>query len=345
MAEIIRDYQNSFATTDFTAAINEVETQSGLINATGLFETTGTTEKAIVFDKNTYNITLLPQVNRGSHSQTTGKERKSETFSLPLAYFKHLDTLTAEDILGWRAPGRTDKETVERASAEKVEDMRFLADETDEYLKLQAMKGIFKTPDGTTMANMFTEFGVTQSSVNFELDTGTTDVNAKIMELKRKVKDGLKTSGMNGIDVYLDELTFDKLVSHASMKSYYLVGDAASRPYRDATEEYMQWGVMDIFTHKGVRFIQYNPTFNLPTGSTEDFLASGTGIAIPRGARGLFRGYSGPTNKLSQLGAPGQSRYLRTYVDPRDDYVEFELEMAPLYFCTQPACLVGITDN
>jgi len=73
-----------------------------------------------VFDKNTYNITLLPQVNRGSHSQTTGKERKSETFSLPLAYFKHLDTLTAEDILGWRAPGRTDKETVERASAEHL---------------------------------------------------------------------------------------------------------------------------------------------------------------------------------------------------------------------------------
>ena len=80
MAEIIRDYADSFKTTDFTAAINEEENQFGLFNGAGLFDTVGTTEKAIVFDKNTYNITLLPQVNRGSHSQTTGHERKVETF-------------------------------------------------------------------------------------------------------------------------------------------------------------------------------------------------------------------------------------------------------------------------
>ena len=86
---------------------------------------------------------------------------------------------------------------------------------------MQAIKGIFKTPDGATVANMFTEFGVSQSSVDMDLDVGSTDVNAKISELKRKVKAGLKTSSMTGVDVYPDELTFDKLVSHASIKAYY----------------------------------------------------------------------------------------------------------------------------
>ena len=342
MAEIIRDYADSFKTTDFTAAINEEENQFGFVNGQGLFESTGTTEKAIVFDKNTHNITLLPQVNRGSHSQTTGKERAVETFSLPLAYFKHLDTLTAEDILGWRAPGTTDKETVARAAAEKTTDMRLLGDQMKEYLKLQAMKGIFKTPDGTTVANMFTEFSQTQSTLSLDLDNSATDVNAKISELKRLVKAGLKSSTMTGVDVYLDEETFDMLTSHQSIRSYYNF-DGASRILRDETAQYMQWGVMEVFEHKGVRFFCYNPTFNLPTGSTEDFLASKTGIAIPRGARGLFRGYNGPTNKLSQVGAPGQEMYLRTYLDPRDDYVEFELEMAPLYFCTQPKSLVALS--
>ena len=342
MAEIIRDYADSFKTTDFTAAINEEENQFGFVNGQGLFESTGTTEKAIVFDKNTHNITLLPQVNRGSHSQTTGKERAVETFSLPLAYFKHLDTLTAEDILGWRAPGTTDKETVARAAAEKTTDMRLLGDQMKEYLKLQAMKGIFKTPDGTTIANMFTEFGQVQETVDFELHNSATDVNAKISELKRKVKAGLKSSTMNGVDVYLDEEAFDMLVSHQSIRSYYNFNDASSI-LRDERAQYMQWGVMEVFEHKGVRFFCYNPTFNLPTGGTEDFLASKTGIALPRGARGLFRGYNGPTNKLSQVGAPGQEMYLRTYLDPRDDYVEFELEMAPLYFCTQPKSLVAFT--
>lgn len=343
MAEIIRDYADSFKSTDFTAAINEEENQFGFLNGQGLFETTGTTEKAIVFDKNTSKITLIPQVNRGSHTQTTGHERAVETFSLPLAYFNHIDTLTAEDILGWRAPGSTDKETVARAAGEKTTDMRYMADQMDEYMKCQAIKGIFKTPDQVVMANMFTEFGISQQALDLDLDVGATDVNAKIAELKRKVKAGLKSSTMTGVDVYLDEEGFDRLVSHSSIKAYYDMSGANSARFRDETAQYTQWGVMDSFEHKGVRFFCYNPTFNLPTGSTEDFLSANTGIAMPRGARGLFRGYNGPTNKLSQLGAPGQARYLRTYLDPRDNFVEFELEMAPLYFCTQPASLVAIT--
>ena len=343
MVDIIRDFSDSFKTTDFTTAITEVENQYGFINSQGMFDSYNTSEKAIAFDKDSSSITLLPQVSRTQKQPTTGHEHKVETFLLPLTYFKHLDSLTAEDIYRWRKPGSSDKETVERATAEKVTDMRYLADQMQEYLKLQALKGIFKTPDGAVVANMFTEFGIIQSTQSFALGTGTTDVNSVIANLKRTVKAGLKTSSMSGIDVYCDESFFDKLVSHASMKSYYLNGDGASSRYRDNTSDYMQWGVMDMFVHKGVRFISYNPTFNLPTGTTEDFLAADTAVAIPTGARGLYRSYFGPSNKLSAVGQPGQELYLRTYVDPRDEFVDFELEMAPLHFSTQPASIVACT--
>lgn len=342
---IIRDFTNAFETTDFTAAINEVENQYGFINSQGLFDTYNTSEKAVVFDKSTHDITLLPQVNRGSHTATTGKERTVETFSLPLAYFKHKDSLGAEDIYRWRQPGSMDKETVERASAEKLQDIRYIADQTSEYLKLQAMKGVFKTPDGATVADMFTQFGISQQTQAMALGTSTTDINGLIMTVKRKVKAGLKTSTMNGVDVYCDESFFDKLVNHANIKAIYLLDSASNRAYRENTSTFEQWGVMDMFEHKGVRFIQYNPTFSLPTGSDEDFLAADTALALPRGARGLFRSYFGPSNKLSQVGQPGQEMFLRTYVDPKDEYVEFELEMAPLMFCTQPNSLVSLTTN
>ena len=337
---IILDFKDTFKTTEFTVAINEMEDKYGLFNGSGLFEGFGTTEKAIVFDKITSKTTLLPQVARGSRGTTTGHEKGVETFSLPLNYFKHTDQLTVEDIYRWRQPGAIEKETLARAAAEKLADMRFLADQQKEYLKAQAIKGVLKTPDGTVQADMYTEFGITQAEVDFTLDVAGTDVNGRIMELKRKVKDGLKTSTMNGVDVYLDESAFDKLVSNADMKAYYLVGDAASRPYREDTARYTEWGVMDMFEHKGVRFIQYNPTFNLPNGTTEDFLAADTGIAIPRGARGLFRGFYGPSNKLSAIGQPGQEMFVRTFVDERDDFVDFELELSNLFFCSQPASLV-----
>lgn len=337
---IILDFKNQFETTDFTAAINEEENRYGFVNSQNLFDSYNTSEKAVVFDKNTHNITLIPQVNRGSHTATTGKERAVETFSLPLAYFNHVDSLGAEDIYRWRQPGSTDKETVTRAAEEKVQDLRYLADQQTEYLKLQALKGIFKTPDGATVANMFTLFGITQQEVDFTLNVSTTDINAKILDLKRKVKAGLKTSTMNGVDVYLAEDDYDALVNHSQLKAYYLLGDGASRVYRENTASYEQWGVMDMFEHKGVRFIQYNPTFNLPNGATEDFLTAGSGIALPRGARGLFRTYNGPSNKMSQIGEPGQPMFLRTYVDPRDEFIDFQLEMSNLSFCTQPNSIV-----
>jgi hypothetical protein len=37
--------------------------------------------------------------------------------------------------------------------------------------------------------------------------------------------------------------------------------------------------------------------------------------------------------------------FVRQYVDDRDEYVDFELEMAPLYFCTKPASLVKVISS
>jgi len=338
----IRDYFSSFRLTEFTEQINEVENQYGYLNAQNYFNVRSTNQKAIVFDKNTHNITLLPQVARGDHSSTEGKERDLETFALSLAYFNHKDRLTNEDIQSWRQPGTTDAETLARATAEKVTDMRLAYDQTKEYMSLQAFKGIFKTPDGTVMANMFTEFGITQHEIDFVLGTSTTDVDKKIAELKRWIGSTVKTGGaISGVEVLVDPSFYDKLISHPSMKTayqYYI--NSGKQRLRDDMSDYMRWGIMDTFEHRGVRFISYDATFNLPNGSTEAGVATDRGHAYALGVRDLFRGYAGPSNKLSEANQPGQEMFLRTYVDPRDEYVEFQLEAAPLMFCTRPNSLV-----
>ena len=55
---IIRDYADSFKTTEWTEAVNEVGNQFGLFNATGLFDVRSTTEKAVVFDLNKQDTTI-----------------------------------------------------------------------------------------------------------------------------------------------------------------------------------------------------------------------------------------------------------------------------------------------
>ena len=343
----IRDYFNSFKNADFVDGITQTPLQYGYVNSLDLFNTKSTSQTAIIFDKDYTTTTLLPQVVRGTNASTQGKERQADTFALKLAYFKHADRLTNEDIQGWRVPGSTDDETLGRATAEKMTDMRMAVDQTNEYMKLQALKGIFKTPDGQTVANMFSEFGISQNTIDFALGTSTTNVDQKLRQLKSGIAKNVQNGGaISGVNVLVDPVFFDKLISHNNIKDayrYYL--NSGAQLLRDDLSEYMKWGIMDTFSFRGVNFISYDATFTLPDGTSEVAFADSTGTAFPTGVKDLFRGYNGPSAKISEANQPGQELFVRTYVDPRDEFVDFELEMAPLYFSTRPAALWAVTSS
>lgn len=343
----IRDYYNSFKNADFVDGITQTPLQYGYINSRNDFNMKSTNQTAIIFDKDYSTTTLLPQVNRGDRASTQGKERAADTFALKLAYFKHSDRLTGDDIQSWRVPGSVDSETLARATAEKLADMKMAWNQTQEYMKLQAKKGIFKTPDGTVVANMFTEFGITQTSIDFVLGTSTTNIDQKIRLLKKAVATNVMNGGaIGGIEVLVDPSFFDKLISHANMKNaYQFYQNSGKQLLRDDLSSYMKWGIMDAFEFRGVNFISYDATFNLPNGTTEVAFAADTGIATAVGVKDLFRGYNGPSVKLSEANQPGQEVFMRSYVDERDEYVEFEMEAAPLYFCSRPASLIAVTSS
>lgn len=345
----IRDYFNSFKQTDFVEGITQTPLQYGYINSQNLFNTKSTNQTAIVFDRDYSNITLLPQVNRGSKASTQGKERTADTFTLGLAYFKHKDQLTGADIQGHRQVGRTDNETLAHATAEKMQDMRRTWDQTTEYMKLQALKGQFKTPDGTIVADMYSQFGITQQELAFELGTSGTNVDQEIRLLKSAIAKNVMNGGaIGGVKVLVDPIFYDKLISHASMKAayaFYMANGNGNQALRDDNTEYMKWGIMDHFSHRGITFLSYDATFNLPNGSTEVAFADSTGVAYADGVNDLFRGYYGPSNKLSAANAPGQEVFMRTKVDDDDEFVEFTLESAPLFFCTRPASVIKLTSN
>lgn len=345
---ITRDLKNVNQVTDWTDEINEIENQYGFIKSQNYFNVKGTSQTAIVFDKNSHDITLLPQVSRASRDKTYGKDRKVETFSLPLAYFKHGDQITPEDVQGWRQAGEADaEETLANVRVEKLTDMRLAADQTDEYMQLQAMKGIFKTPDGTVVADMFSQFGVTQKSVDFELGTATTDIDAKIREVKAHIAKNVKTGGaISGVDFFVSSDFFEALIAHPKFREVYnQYQNSGAQRLRDDLSNYMTWGISDVVEHRGVRFISYDAEFNLPDGTTESAFASGKGTAVARGVRDLFRGYSGPSNKLSGANQVGRPMYVYEYTDNKDEFIDLELEMSPLYFCTKPNSLVEVTTS
>lgn len=342
---VTRHQENFNSVVEWTDAINEVENQYGLLNSEGIFETRSTSQTAIIFDKFTHEITLLPDADRKSRNGSYGKDRKVETFSLPLAFFDHKENITPDDIQGWRRPGSPDEaEALDRVRVEKLTDCRLAVDQTIEYMKIQAIKGVTTTPSGTVLADMFTEFNITLKEIDFDLGDSNTDVNAKIAELKRHIGANLKGAGpLRGIDVLVSNSFFDALVNHTQVRSAFL-NYASNVRYQESLSRFQPWGVMDVFEYQGVRFMTYAATFNMPDGTTEDAFDDsdgGEGYAVPR-AKGLFRGFYGPSNKLSGANQPGREMFAWEYRDPRDEFHEIQVQTAPLFFVTKPACIVRV---
>lgn len=341
-----RSYGNGFQLVDWTDEILNLDNQAGLVGGLNLFRTQGISQTAVVFDKSMNDTTLLPQVSRRGRETTKGNDRKVETFSLPLAYFKHSDYITPEDIQGWRMPGTADgEESLARVRVQKLADMRAQVEQSLEYMKLQAIKGITSTPDGVVLADMFTEFGIAQTTIDFDLGDATTDVNAKISELKRSLQTNLKTGGViRGINVVVDADFFDKLVSHPQIRQAYLYYASQRDINRESTNQFMSWGSVDQFTYKGVTFMTYDHVFKLPDGSTEAAVAANTGHVIPV-VNDLFRGYYGPSNKLGGANNVGREMFAYEFTDPKDEFHEMQVETSPLFFATQPQVLIKLISS
>jgi hypothetical protein len=343
-----RDINNPNRLVDWSDEINELDNQYGFVKSQNYFRSTNISQLAVVFDKVINEITLLPQSARNSRQGTVGKDRIVQTFSLPLAYFRHEDYITPDDIQGQRKAGESDtEETLANVRVTKLEDMRFAADSTDEYLQLQALKGVMKSPDGGIIADMFAEFSITQTEVDFLLGTATTDVDGKIQELKRAITSSIKTgTRTGGVTVYTDSSFYNKLISHPKMReAYILYQNSGKQLMRDDLSMYMEWGIVDTFEHKGVRFFSYDASFNLPNGTQEKAFETDEGTAFATGVRDLFRGYNGPANTLSGANAQGREMFVTEYTDPKDQFHELTLEMSKLYFCTKPASLVKVSTS
>lgn len=341
-----RSYGNGSQLVDWTDEILNVDNQAGLIGGMNLFRTQGISQTAVVFDKSMNDTTLLPQVSRRGRESTKGNDRKVETFSLPLAYFKHSDYITPEDIQGWRMPGTADgEEALARVRVQKLTDMRAQVEQSLEYMKLQAIKGISTTPDGTVLANMFAEFGIAQTTIDFDLGTATTDVNAKISLLKRTLQTNLKTGGViRGINVVVDGSFFDKLINHSQVRQAYLYYASQRDVNRESTNQFMAWGSVDQFTYKGVTFMTYDHVFKLPDDTTEAAVATDTGHVIAN-VNDLFRGYYGPSNKLNGANSVGREMFAYEFTDPKDEFHEMQVETSPLFFATQPQTLIKLTSS
>jgi hypothetical protein len=261
-----------------------------------------------------------------------------------------MDTVTSADTQSYREIGTADQtKSIATAVNEKIMDLRGTVDELHEFLMFSAMTGITKDTDGTSLFNAFTEFDVTQDTATFNFSDADLDIDGAFDDLLNLIQENKSTSAA-GVDIFVDRGWYKALKNHTKFRETfkYYQGNQNPDMLRGDHNTFYQFGVVGMLSlYEGsVRIFNYNPEFLVEaadgTFSAVKILAANEGIAVPRAADGMFRGWYGPSDNLSGNNSQGREMFAEVYRDPRDKFVEIGTETSPLFINVDPAATVKI---
>ncbi|RAI01107.1 major capsid protein E [Acuticoccus sediminis] len=331
---------DAFSAVEMTAAINIVPNDYGRLREMDLFpaEPIATTAVAVSFVNGTLN--LLPTRTRGAPPSLAMPEKRSarmfKTFHIPHDDFVNADDV--QNVLARTAEGG-ELEAVMSVVNRRLSTMRKKHSITLEHMRMGALKGQILDSDGSTLLNLFTEFGVTQKSVDFVLGTATTDVKAKAREVVGYIEDNLEGEVMSGVHVLASPEWFDDFIGHAKVEEIFRYYDAPNNPLRRDVRRGFEFHGLTIEEYRGkAQYLQENGTY-----ASRAFIPTGEAIAFPVGTMDVFRTYFAPADFMDTVNTLGDEVYAVTAPD-RDfnRFIKLHTQSNPLPIVKRPKLLVRL---
>jgi len=330
---------DGFRTRTLTEAINIIPNTYGRTTELGLFTpkpiaTTG----ALVEYKNGV-LNLLQSSRRGGNGATVAVPPKRLARTIETIHIEHDDFITADDIQNIRRFGEENMlANLQSEVADRMEAMTAKHDITLEHLQMGALKGQILDADGTVLLDLFSEFGITQTSFAFNFSNANADIPALVVTIKRFYEKNAFGETITGLRILCSPEFMDSLTAHASVKALYDKYASEQEPNRN--------DVRNEFRLKGVTFEEYvGEANNLNSDNSvtvRRFIPAGGAIVVPLGTRQLFRTYFAPADFLSEVNKQGQTRYAKMLPDPsgKDKFVVLHTQQNP-----RPNLLVRFTST
>lgn len=320
-----------FTVTELTAAINAFPVQWGELNAEGLFPDQSLRGREVVIEDRSGTLAVLDTHEWGGEGTVESKVDR-HTFPFVIKQTVHDGGISAGDVQGVRAFGSEELTTMARETAQRLQRMRAKHDITLEWKRMGALKGNVLNANGTSsLANMFTTFGITQVSVDFVLGTSTTNIRAKCEAVQEQIEDNLKGDTATGVKARVSKEFWEKLTAHPAVTDY-IKGTAQAEDFRK--------GKLDEIEVFGMVFRKYRASVN-----GMRFIAANKGHAYPTGTMDLFRTYYAPADFNEALNTLALPFYAKTWPREGDRGMVLHTQCNSLPLCHQPAVLVELTTS
>lgn len=330
---------DAFSVLSLTDAVNAIPFAPQRISGMGLFEEQGIYTTSVAIEEQTGSLSLIPNKQRGAPA-TQNFHNKRKLRSLTVPHLPLEDTVLADEIQNVRAFGTENElQAVAGVVNQRLTEMARKHDTTVEWGRLGALKGVILDADGTTVIyNLFTEFGVTQTQVDFALGTATTDILGQTEVVSYAVEDVLGQASFENVYVLAGRTFFQRFVSHAKVTTAYQYFQATGQNANPLRDDLRYKG----FTFGSVTIEQYRARIGgVP------FIADSEAYAFPVGVPDLYKTYYAPADFMETVNTLGLPRYAKQA--PMNNLNQGQLlhtQSNPLSLCKRPGVLIKlITSN
>lgn len=318
---------SAFTLSQLTLAINNLPYKPGRIASLGLFEEQGISTLTAMIESDGTSLELVDTQPRNAPGKVVlGSKRQARSFAIP--HLPEQATMMADEVQGVREFGTENRtRALETLRNQRLEQMRRNLDYTLESHRLAAIKGQYIDSNGASRS-LFTEFGVAAQTVDFDLDTATTEVRLKCLDVIEKVETALGGLSFSGIRVLCGASFWRKLIAHKLVKETYLNQSQAASLRGDARGE---------FEFGGLVFERYR-------GTSAVKVADDKAHAIPLGVQGLFVTRFAPANYIETVNTLGLPFYAKAEPLAMNKGLHLEAQSNPLNLCTRPAAVIELTE-
>ena len=318
---IIRSYGNAFEVVDYTQELSLIPLAPTLLNDTGLFAEEMLSTHTVTFEEISKSIGLIGDTTRGSKPQANSDDSR-KIRSYPLAHFAVTDAILPQDIQGKRMYGSDSMAETEAAVLmRKMERISRSFTQTLEAARFSTLTtGNIYAPNGTIAGNFFTDFGITQTSVTFDLSVAGTDVVAKVESVIAAMQDDANTGDViTGVIGYCSPEFFAAFIAHPKIQAGYQYYSATEGQSILRNRAGGNNGLYREFTYAGVRLVEVRQSI----GGVR-LVPANEAVFVPLGTNDTFMSYFGPASKLDFVNTMAQRVYMFTQRDPKGERVDID---------------------
>lgn len=322
---------DAFHFMQLTSAVNKLPHVPTRLGTLGWFETEGIWQPNAVIELQDNVLSLVPNKPRGAPGTPKGLQKRQVKVLQP-AHLPQTFSVMADEVANLRAFGTTTEvEVAQSFLNKKLAVCRRDNDVTIEWGRMGALKGIVLDADGSTVLhNLFTEFGVSQTTDSWALSNNATKVQQKLTALKRLVEDKLGGVMMGGIRILASAEWFDALVGHPEFKDAWRLWNQSANLRDDLRDGFPAMPGVIVEEYRG-------------SVGGQRFIGANKAYAVPEGVPGLFKTLYAPANYTDAINTEGLPSYAKFKTMDFDKGIEGEVQSNPLHYCTRPEAVVELT--